>query len=229
MDLLAIAALTFLGMHLLPSTPIRGRAVATLGETGWMALFSVASLVAIWWLVNRFNNAAYGDKIWLASEVWLYVKAALILFAFVLAVAGNTSPNPSVPMGGKLLDRHDIGTGIFAITRHPLMWGIAIWALCHVVTQATPRGIAFFGSLAATALIGAYLQERRKRKELGERWAAFERKTSFLPFVAIAQGRARLSLSDIGWWRLALSVALWAAFLFGHAWLFGPTPVPALA
>ncbi len=46
------------------------------------------------------------------------------------------------------------------------MWGIAIWAVAHMVSQPSLRGFVFFGGFAATALIGSYVQQRRKRAQL---------------------------------------------------------------
>jgi uncharacterized membrane protein len=46
-----------------------------------------------------------------------------------------------------------------------------------------------------------------------------------LPFAAIAAGRNRLVVSEIGTWRLLLGVVVYVALLAGHRWLIG---VPAL-
>jgi uncharacterized membrane protein len=103
------------------------------------------------------------------------------------------------------------------------MWGVGIWAITHMISQATARGILFFGAFAATALIGIWLQEGRKRRALPA-WSAFETKTSFFPLMAVIESRAKLSLKAIGWWRLLIGVLLWAAFLHFHPWLFGVQP-----
>lgn len=105
------------------------------------------------------------------------------------------------------------------------MWSVAIWAVTHMISQATWRGFAFFGSLAATALIGSWLQQNRKRGAVPG-WADFAAKTSFWPFLAILQGRAKFSLSALGWWRIAIAVVAWAAILHFHSRLFGAHPLP---
>jgi hypothetical protein len=40
------------------------------------------------------------------------------------------------------------------------------------------------------------------------------------------QGRARLRLGEIGWWRVGLALVLYALLLYGHGFVFG---VPAIA
>ncbi len=222
---LLAASAVFLLLHSIPATPLRARLIALTGEPVYSAIFSVASLVAIWWLASSFNAAPYGAKLWTVPGAWLLAMAALILFAFILVVAGYTTPNPSTPGGGKVLEKGDAAQGIFAITRHPAMWGFAIWAIAHAISQATPRGLVFFGAFAATALIGSWLQQRRKRATLPG-WPAFEAKTSYWPFAAILEGRAKLSLKAIGWLPIAIAAVLWAVFLHFHATLFGVDPLP---
>jgi len=229
MEWVAIAGLVFLGIHLFPSTPLRGRAIGAIGEGAYMGVFSVLSLAVIYFWVNAFNNAYGYAGLWTYPVWWPWVKAVILLFAAVLLVGAFSQPNPSVPKGGALLDRADIGTGVFAITRHPGMWAFGLWAITHFISQPNWRGFWFYGLFAVTALLGAYLQERRKAKELGEGWARFEARTSFLPFLAIFQGRAKLSISQIGWWRIGLAVAIWAILLNMHVWLFGASPLPGLA
>ncbi len=225
LNALAIAATWFFVLHLLPSTPLRPRATALAGEAGYAAAFSIVSLLAVYWMTHQFNAAPYGEKLWLAPGWWPWVKAALILFAFILIFGGLLTPNPSAPGGERIADAGRAAGGIFAITRHPVMWGAAIWAIAHIVSQGTWRGLAFFGCFAATALIGSWLQQKRKRATVPG-WAAFEAKTSFWPFVAILQGRASFSLGDIGLWRIAIAVAAWAVVLHYHAWLFKVNPLP---
>ncbi len=88
MGALAIAASWFFILHTLPSTPLRPRAVALVGEGIYTAIFSVASAIAIWWLVHQFNGADYGDKLWIVPGWWPWLKAASILFAFILIFGG---------------------------------------------------------------------------------------------------------------------------------------------
>ncbi len=190
-----------------------------------MAIFSIGSLVAIWWLTREFNAAPYDKKLWVMPGAWPWLKAALILFALVLIAGGLLTPNPSSPGAAAVLERPELANGIFAVTRHPVMWGVGIWAVCHLLSQANLRGIAFFGSFAATALIGSWLQDRRKLAVLPA-WRAFKAKTSFVPFAALLEGRAKLRWHALGWWRVAVAVVLWGAMLHFHAWLFGVQPLP---
>jgi uncharacterized membrane protein len=127
MDMLAIAGLAFLGIHILPATPLRQKAVAAIGEGAYLGMFSVVSLALIWLWVRAFNATAYDAALWSYPEWWPWLKAAIMLIAALLLVAGLSSPNPTLPQSGKLLERPDVGAGIFAVTRHPLMWSFGLW------------------------------------------------------------------------------------------------------
>lgn len=228
MTILAIAGLVFLAIHILPVTQLRTKAVAAIGEGAYLALFSLASLIIIVWWVNAFVNAPPGARAWDFASWWPWAKALILLFATILLVAGLSSPNPTLPRAGKLLDRPGVGAGVFAITRHPVMWALGLWGATHFVSQPDWRGFWFFGIFAVTALGGAALQETRKARTYGGSWEDFAAKTSFMPFLALAQGRASLRLDDLGWWRIGLAAVVWALLLFLHPWLFRVTPLPGL-
>jgi uncharacterized membrane protein len=228
MNTLAIAGLVFLLIHVLPVTPWRARTVAAIGEGAYLGLFSLVSLIVFALWAWAFEAAPADPRAWTYPLWWPWLKAVIMLLAFVLAVAGISSPNPTLPNAGTLLERPNVASGIFAITRHPVMWAFAIWGIAHFISEPNWRGFWFFGIFAITALGGVYLQERRKARTFGSSWGRFRAKTSFFPFVALMQGRASLRLGDIGWWRIALAVLLWALLLHFHTRLFGVAPLPGL-
>ncbi len=229
MEMLAIAGLVFLAIHIVPATPLRRTAVSSVGEGVYMGVFSLLSLAVIFLWVRAFNSTPYDTPLWSYPVWWPYLKALILLFAAVLFVGGLSSPNPTLPQAGKLLERPDVAAGIFAITRHPLMWSFGLWGIAHLISQPDWRGVWFFGLFAATAIGGALLQERRKAATYGASWDRFAAKTSFIPFLAVLQGRAKLSLGEIGWWRIAVAILLWAVILHLHQSLFGVPPLPGLA
>lgn len=225
---LALAVTVFLGFHLIPSSPLRARAVSAWGEQTYLAVFSIASGVLLVLMIWAFIVTPAGPKLWYPSTPWHLVHAALVLLASFFIVAGTSRPNPSAVGQAQTLGRDDIASGITSITRHPVMWGIALWAFAHLVSQSSLRGVLFFGSFLVLALAGALVIDRRKRKELGEAWCSFEARTSFMPFAAILTGRARLDLRNIGWRPIIAALLIWAAVLHIHPWLFGVLPLPAL-
>ena len=228
MAMLAISGLVFLAIHIVPATPLRRTVVGAIGEGPYMGLFSIVSLISIFWWVSAFNATAPDAVLWTFPNWWPWIKAVIVLCAAVLFVGGLSSPNPTLPHGGKLLERPNVGQGIFAVTRHPLMWSFGLWGIAHLLSQPNWRGAWFFGLFALTAIGGAILQEWRKAETYGASWDRFAGKTSFIPMLAVLQGRARLSIAEIGWWRIGVAVLLWAIMLHLHLRLFGVAPLPLL-
>jgi uncharacterized membrane protein len=224
MNALLAASAAFFLLHMLPATPLRAQLVSLTGEQVYAAIFSIASAAAIWWMAHEFNAAPSGERLWAMPAAWQWAKASLLFLAFVLVIAGLSTPNPYAP-GGKVPDGAFAASGIFGITRHPVMWGIAIWAIAHMISQPNARGFIFFGGFAATALFGSWVQQRRKRVALPG-WEAFEARTSYWPFFGIIEGRASLDFSSIGWGRIAVAAVIWALELHFHSWLFGAAPLP---
>ena len=197
MGALIAAASWFFLLHMLPSTPLRPRAVAIAGEGAYTAIFSIVSLISFYWLIHQFNVATYGDKLWLVPEWWRWVQAVLILFSFILLFGGLLTPNPSTPIGAEALDNPKVADGIFAITRHPVMWGAAIWGITHLISQATWRGFLFFGAIAATALIGSWLQQNSKARH-GSRLGRLRSKDLVFPLCGNPAGPG--SIQPEGYW-----------------------------
>ena len=156
----------------------------------------------------------------------MHLSLAIMPFACLLVVAGMSTPNPSA-LGGdtpEALDQQPVG--ILKVTRHPVMWGIALWGIAHLLANGDAASLMLFGGMTLLALAGASAQETKKRVQLGRRWDGFVAQTSYLPFAAMAAGRTRLRLVEIGWWRIAAALALYALLLVLHPWLFGVSPLP---
>ena len=47
-----------------------------------------------------------------------------------------------------------------------------------------------------------------------------------MPFQVILQGRTKLDLAGIGWWRPALGLAIYAVLLAVHEWIIGVPILP---
>lgn len=120
----------------------------------------------------------------------------------MLLVCGIASRNPSA-LGQSDALEHDGPRGIFTVTRHPVMWAIALWAIAHVAVNGDASSMILFASLGVLALAGIASQERKKRARLGEAWRRFSERTSVVPFAATLGGRTTLDLAGIGWARAA--------------------------
>ncbi|MFP6562877.1 MAG: NnrU family protein [Myxococcota bacterium] len=225
MTSLVFAALFFFAIHVgIAGSQLRDRLVSRLGEKGYLGFFSLLSIVGITWLCWAYSLA---PTVWWATPAeWTRPVAwGLVFVAFLFVGVGAATPSPTAMGGDAQIDSEDAVRGILRITRHPVLWGIAIWAAAHAIANPDVASAILFVCLLAVALAGPPTIDAKRSRRFGERWGPFAAVTSRLPFGAILSGRNRLVLSEIGAWRVALAVGLYALFAGIHPWLFG---VPAI-
>lgn len=218
--LLIIAALVFLGSHIgITSTALRPVLVQRLGEKLYMGLYSLLSLVTIYWLVFVYKGMPASDLIWQPAKDFHWIAVILMPVILLLLTGGLLTPNPSLAGVTISTPLGDSAKGVLRITRHPVQWAILLWACVHILSTGDWPSLIFFGSLALLSGLGTVLIDRRKRIALGDQWEDFTAHTSNVPFAAIVQGRQRLVLSEIGLPALLLSIVLYVLLWAGHVWL----------
>jgi uncharacterized membrane protein len=211
---LAIAAFAFVGAHfLISSTGLRRHLVARIGQRAYAGLFSVQALALITWMAWAFQSAPRDRSLWEIPGITHLVLAVMPLI-LVLAIGGFTAANPSAVLmaapGATWKPK-----GILTVTRHPVMWAFGLWALLHILANGDLAGLIFFGAFAALALLGTLAIDAKKRRNWSvESWQVFAAATSNLPFLAIAQGRARFDWRGLGWKNPAIALALYVATVF---------------
>lgn len=222
------AAAVFVGLHLLVSgTRLRNALVGRMGEGAYMGAFSLLSAATLAWLIWAFAQArgTPGDVEFWGADPWRkHAALALVLLAFLLVVPGLLTPNLTSVKGEGTLARGDPAKGMVRITRHPFLWGVAIWAGAHLLANGDLASLVLFTSMLLLGLTGPPSIDAKRRAALGETYAAFQRQTSSVPFAAVLAGRQRLSLGEIGWWRIAAALGAFALMLWLHPRAFGASP-----
>jgi len=127
--------------------------------------------------------------------------------------------------GERLRDASRAARGIVTITRHPFLWGVALWAVAHLAANGDAASAMLFGGMLILSLGGMAAIDHKRALRLGDAWQAFSGRTSLVPFAAAAAGRVKVDWKGIGWWRLGLGVVVYLILLLSHRWLFG---VPAI-
>jgi uncharacterized membrane protein len=220
MTSLICAALFFVGIHLLISgTPLRTALVGRLGEKPYQGFFSLLSAAALTWLIWAFSLARVPAPTGLQDYRWL--AAVLNLIAFILIVFGVTSRTPTIVGGEGALQDAEPAKGMQRITRHAMLWGVAVWAATHMLFNPQPAVLWFFGAFLALSVIGPPSIDAKRARAHGAAWQSYLQKTSNIPFLAILQGRNRLALAEILDWRLLLAAVSFLLFARFHARFFG--------
>jgi uncharacterized membrane protein len=97
----------------------------------------------------------------------------------------------------------------------------------HLIGTGDAASLVFFAVWAVVALAGTVSIDKKRRRLFGAAWEPFAAQTSIVPFAAIAAGRNRFSLGEIGAWRWGLAIVVYALMLGGHAHVIGVSPFPA--
>ena len=218
MEHLLAATAAFLATHFVSSTPLRGAAVRAMGEWPWRAVYSVVAFATLYWMAWAYGRAPREELLWTPLR---HLPSLVMPFAFVLLACGYWR-NPTMVGADKLLKSDEPARGMIRITRHPLMWAVILWSLAHVAARADARSIVFFGGFFVLAALGTVAMDAKKKRHPD--WPRFERVTSNIPFVAIAQGRNRMAWREIGWLRPAVGLALFFGVFYLHPYVFGVRP-----
>jgi uncharacterized membrane protein len=142
--------------------------------------------------------------------------------ALLLFVGGYTQRNPTAVMQGKPLPMDRPAPGVLAITRHPLMWAIGLWALSHLLISDNVAAFIFFGAFVVLALHGTRVLDAKKQRTWPpEEWQRFAAATSNIPFAAVFTSRNEVRIAEIGWWRVMLAGVLYIVLIFLHGVVLG--------
>jgi uncharacterized membrane protein len=190
MSLLILGLVLFLGAHSVRivgdgwRTQVRGR----LGEGPWKGLYSLLSLLGFVLICYGFGQARQTPTVLWASPIWTrHLAALLTLPAFVMVVAAN------VP-----------GNSIKATLKHPMVLGVKVWALAHLLSNNTLADVVLFGSFLVWAVLN-FRAARQRDRAAG---------TVYPP------GRLGPTLVTV-----AAGLGLWAGFAFwAHGVLIGVRP-----
>jgi uncharacterized membrane protein len=190
MTALILGLVLFLGAHSvrIVADPWRTRMLARLGEGGWKGAYSVLSLLGFALIIWGYGQARLAPVALWAPQLWArHLAGLLTLVAFILLAAAY------VP-----------GNGIKARLHHPMVLGVKVWALAHLLANHTLADALLFGGF----LLWAVLDFRSAR----QRDAAAG--TTYAP------GRAARTLVTVAGGTLA-----WAVFAFwAHAAWIGVRP-----
>ena len=204
-------AATHMGMA---SRALRPRLVATLGERGFLGVYSLLAIAvfgALLWLywTHRHQGAlVYAPPVLGVAGLWaLYLLQGV---AWTLVVAGNLSASPAafVPESLRAVEPR----GVHRITRHPLFMGVGLFGALHLLVMGFASDVAFWAGFPLFAIAGCWHQDQRKRATLPG-YAAWCAVTPFLPFAGRESLRGVRELPPLA---IAIGVAFTVALRWAH-------------
>lgn len=138
-----IGLLIFFGIHLLPSiTGLRQVLVNRLGELPYKGLYALISLTGFTLIIIGKINTVH-LPVWDPPAWGVYVTFSIMPLAFILVVAANLPGN------------------IKRYTRHPMLWGITLWSVGHLVSNDDLSSIIIFTCFLLYSLFDMASANRR--------------------------------------------------------------------
>lgn len=127
----------FLGVHLVPTQRgLRARLVTRVGEGGYKGLFTLVSFVGLALIVWGFANYRANGwiDVWYPPVATRHIALALMLPAVIMVAASY--------LRGR----------IYTTLKHPMLAGVKLWALAHLLANGDLGSIVLFGSFLAWAV-----------------------------------------------------------------------------
>lgn len=193
MTLLIAGLVLFLGAH---STRIfaddwRNGMIERLGEKPWKGLVTVVSVIGFVLIVIGYGDARTAPVVLWVPPIWTrHLAVPLTAIAFILVAAAYVPRN-------RLKAR--IG--------HPMVAGVKLWALSHLLANGTLADLLLFGGFLAWA-IAAFMVSRRRDRANGTSYPAGTLSRTLLTAI--------------------VGLLAWAVFaMFLHTRWIGVSPLPA--
>ena len=192
MTYLILGLAVFLGVHSVRmfAAAWRERQISRLGRSRWRAIYALLSLIGFGLIVWGFGLARETPvQLWGPPPGMRHLAALLNLLAFVL-LAGAYVP----------------GNQIKARVQHPMVLGVTLWALGHLLANGNVAHVVLFGSFLLWAV--ADFAAARRRDRLGPA----------VPSEPTQNGATGIAV--------AIGVASWMALtLWLHGLLIGVRPL----
>jgi len=176
---LLFSAIAFVGMHFLLSHPLRRPLVRSVGEGAFRGIYSLVALITFGLMIHYYSVIGREPPLWDSGNAG-WIAGTLLMWVASILLVGSFIRNPALigsrgPAGGP--------TGVFRVTRHPMMWAFALWAIVHLMIIAMPKALVLDGAIIILALAGSAGQDRKKAAQMGEDWHDWTAQTAFVPFT----------------------------------------------
>lgn len=213
----AAAFAVFLASHAIPvRPPVRLWLITRLGRKGYFAAYSLLSIAILAWLIGAAQRAPF-EAVLPQWQIWRWAPLLAMPLACYLAAAGMAAQNP-LSFGG--LGRRPFNPefpGVLAVSRHPLLAALSLWAGSHMLANGDLAHVILFGLFAGFAVMGMRIIDKRQQRALGTgEWAALCRNT----------GLFRLSALRFQPIHAASALAAFLVLLLMHMPVIGYSPLP---
>lgn len=130
-------------------------------QCAFLGIYSAVAAATLGWLALAYRAAPAGTPLWPVGD-GLWATATVVMLVASVLLMGSIVRNPALPNPGSPTPAPTEARGVFAVTRHPMMWGFALWGFCHIAVYPVAANIIVAAAIIILALVGAALQDRKK-------------------------------------------------------------------
>ena len=195
MTALVLGLIIFFSVHSvrIVADDFRTRQIEKVGVNTWRGMYSAVSIAGIVLIVVGYGAARGAPQVVWYPPVWLMHAAILLTVASFILIAAGFVP----------------GTRIRSKVGHPMMLGIKVWALAHLMANGMLADVILFGTFLIWS-VAAYTSARRRDRKVGT--------------VYVVGPPTRDAIAIIG------GLVAWAAFaMWLHRLLIGVSPLQIAA
>jgi len=146
---LIVGLVLFLGVHSvrIAAPGFRQAQIDRLGLNAWKGIYSLAAIIGFAILVWGYGIARQDPVVFWVAPAWMsHVVALFMLPVMILLVASQ------VPAGR-----------IKAAVKHPMLLGVKIWALVHLLVNGDLASVLLFGGFLVWAVVDRISEKKRLR------------------------------------------------------------------
>jgi len=125
----------FFGTHLFSMTSVRAGLVTRLGEKPYKGIYTVLSFAGLYFIIKGFQQTDY-QQLWLPINGYKHLAYTFMPVACILIASAYIDCN------------------IKRITKHPMLIGVLIWAMVHLLANGDLASSAIFASFALYSIVG---------------------------------------------------------------------------
>lgn len=143
MLIMAVGMLLFFGSHLVPLLPVSSTFQDKFGVKKYKGLIALPSVIGIILIVIGYRQASI-ESLWLPVPYGREMALHLMPVAFILLAAAHMKTN------------------IRRFIKHPMLTGILIWAVLHLLNNGEVRAVILFSAFAVYAVLDMLLTKKSK-------------------------------------------------------------------
>ena len=191
MAVLIVGLIIFLSVHSVRifADDWRTAEISKVGSKVWKGGYTLLSLIGLVLIVYGYGLARQSPVVLYTTPAWTRHSAALLTLGAFVMIAAAYVPE----------------THIKARIRHPMVAGVKVWAVAHLLANGTLADVVLFGSFLAWAILNYSAALRRDR----------------VANVGYVVGPMSRDVTAV-----AIGAVAWVVFTFWlHGWLIGVRPL----